>query len=172
MSILPYKILIVGDGGVGKTTYIKRFHEGKFEQKYVPTMGVEVTPIPVRTNRGNRILNIWDCAGQEKFGGMGWGYYPGAHAAIIMFDVTSRLSYKAVKHWYKDIQKKCPGIPVVICGNKADCKDRKVKPKDITYPQEHNLQFYLISAKSNYNFEKPFLYLLRQLEDDEELRFV
>jgi hypothetical protein len=84
-------------------------------------------------------------------------------AAIIMFDVTARVTYKSVPHWYKDLVRVCENIPIVLCGNKVDCKDRKVKPKDIHFHRKKNLQYYDISAKSNYNFEKPFLYIAKKL---------
>jgi GTP-binding nuclear protein Ran len=80
-----------------------------------------------------------------------------------MFDVTARVTYKSVPHWYKDLVRVCENIPIVLCGNKVDCKDRKVKPKDIHFHRKKNLQYYDISAKSNYNFEKPFLYIAKKL---------
>jgi len=135
-------------------------------------MGVEVNPLPFYTNLGQVIFNCWDTAGQEKFGGLRDGYYIGGQAAIIMFDVTARVTYKSVPIWHKDLQRVCETIPIVLCGNKVDCKDRKVKPKDITYHRKKNLQYYDISAKSNYNFEKPFLYLIRKLAGNPDCVFV
>lgn len=106
---------------------------------------------------------VWDTAGQEKFGGLRDGYYIQGQCAIIMFDVTSRLTYKNVPNWHRDVVRVCENIPIVICGNKVDIKDRKVKAKNITFHRKKNLQYYDISARSNYNFEKPFLYLARKL---------
>ncbi len=80
-----------------------------------------------------------------------------------MFDVTSRMTYKNVPNWHRDLVRVCEGFPIVLCGNKVDIKDRKVKPKQITFHRKKNLQYYDISAKSNYNFEKPFLWLARKL---------
>jgi len=76
-----------------------------------------------------------------------------------------------VPHWYKDLTRVCENIPVVLVGNKIDSKDRKVKPKDIRFHRAKNLQYYEISAKSNYNFEKPFLFLLRRLTGDPNVVF-
>src|SRR5690348_2044181 len=89
-------------------------------------------------------------------------------AAIVMFDVTSRMTYKNVPNWHRDLVRVCENIPIVLCGNKVDIKDRKVKPKQITFHRKKNLQCklkfllaflyfdqlldYDISAKSNYNF--------------------
>jgi GTP-binding nuclear protein Ran len=135
-------------------------------------MGVEVNPLPFSTNLGRVIFNCWDTAGQEKFGGLRDGYYIGGQAAIIMFDVTARVTYKSVPMWHKDLTRVCEGIPIVLCGNKIDCKDRKVKPKDIQFHRKKNLQYYDISAKSNFNFEKPFLYIFRKLAGDQNAIFV
>lgn len=66
--------MLVGDGGVGKTTFVKRHLSGEFEKKYVPTLGAEVHPMPWTTNRGKLIFNVWDTAGQEKFAGLRDGY--------------------------------------------------------------------------------------------------
>jgi GTP-binding nuclear protein Ran len=167
-----FKLLLVGDGGVGKTTFVKRHKTGEFEKKYVATMGVEVHPIPFYTNLGPIIFNCWDTAGQEKLGGLRDGYYIGGQAAIIMFDVTARVTYKSVPHWHKDLVRVCENIPIVLVGNKVDCKDRKVKPKDIFFHRKKNLQYYDISAKSNYNFEKPFLYVARKVTGTADLSFV
>lgn len=115
---------------------------------------------------------MWDTAGQEKFGGLRDGYYIQGQCAIIMFDVTSRVTYKNVHNWHRDLVRVCEGIPIVLCGNKVDVKDRKVKAKTITFHRKKNLQYYDISAKSNYNFEKPFLWLARKLVGDANLEFV
>jgi len=93
-------------------------------------------------------------------------------AAIIMFDVTSRVTYKNVPNWHRDLVRVCENVPIVLCGNKVDIKERKVKAKMITFHRKKNLQYYDISAKSNYNFEKPFLWLARKLVGDPNLVFV
>lgn len=169
---VTFKLVLVGDGGVGKTTFVKRHLTGEFEKKYVATLGVEVHPLAFTTNLGPITFNVWDTAGQEKFGGLRDGYYIQGQCAIIMFDVTSRITYKNVPTWHKDLVRVCENIPIVLCGNKVDIKDRKVKAKAITFHRKKNLQYYDISAKSNYNFEKPFLWLARKLAGDSSLEFV
>jgi GTP-binding nuclear protein Ran len=101
-----------------------------------------------------------------------------------MFDVTSRITYKNVPNWHRksrnyspltlpgDLVRVCEGVPIVLCGNKVDVKDRKVKAKAITFHRKKNLQYFDISAKSNYNFEKPFLWLARKLSGNPSLEFV
>jgi len=74
-DIPTFKCVLVGDGGTGKTTFVKRHLTGEFEKKYVATLGVEVHPLVFNTNRGSIRFNVWDTAGQEKFGGLRDGYY-------------------------------------------------------------------------------------------------
>lgn len=135
-------------------------------------------------NFGGIQFDVWDTAGQEKFGGLRDGYYINGQCGIIMFDVTSRITYKNVPNWHRtlnppyltdlvymltkplllgDLVRVCEQVPIVLCGNKVDVKERKVKAKTITFHRKKNLQYYDISAKSNYNFEKPFLWLARKL---------
>mmetsp|Transcript_81004 Transcript_81004/g.148060 ORF Transcript_81004/g.148060 Transcript_81004/m.148060 type:complete len:214 (+) Transcript_81004:52-693(+) len=167
-----FKLVLVGDGGVGKTTLVKRHLTGEFEKKYIPTLGVEVRPLTFATNCGPLNFNVWDTAGQEKFGGLRDGYYIQGQCAIIMFDVTSRITYKNVPNWHRDIARVCENIPTVLVGNKVDVKDRQVKAKNIQFHRKRNLQYYDLSARSNYNFEKPFLWLARRLANQPNLQFV
>jgi GTP-binding nuclear protein Ran len=89
-----------------------------------------------------------------------------------MFDVTSRITYKNVPKWYKDLTRVCENIPIVLIGNKVDIKDRKVKAKQITFHRKKGIQYYDVSAKSNYQFERPFVYLLRRIVGDPALYLV
>ncbi|KJZ69471.1 GTP-binding nuclear protein GSP2 [Hirsutella minnesotensis 3608] len=167
-----FKLVLVGDGGTGKTTFIKRHLTGEFEKKYVATLGVEIHPLGFSTNFGTIQFEVWDTAGQEKFGGLRDGYYINGQCGIIMFDVTSRITYKNVPNWHRDLVRVCESIPIVLCGNKVDVNERKVKAKTITFHRKKNLPYYDISAKSNYNFEKPFLWLSRKLLGRPQLEFV
>ena len=171
-QIPEFKLVLVGDGGVGKTTFVKRHLTGEFEKRYIATLGVEVHPMPFFTNHGQVNFNVWDTAGQEKLGGLRDGYYIGGNCGIIMFDVCSRITYSNVPKWYKDLTRVCEAIPIVLVGNKVDVRDRKVKAKQITFHRTKNLQYYDISAKSNYQFEKPFVWLLRRMINDAQLSLV
>ncbi|CAE6504563.1 unnamed protein product [Rhizoctonia solani] len=169
-AIPTFKLVLVGDGGTGKTTFVKRHLTGEFEKKYIATLGVEVHPLAFTTNFGTICFNVWDTAGQEKFGGLRDGYYIQGQCGIIMFDVTSRITYKNVPNWHRDLERVCENIPLVLCGNKVD--ERKVKTGAVTFHRKKNLQYFEISAKSNYNFEKPFLWLARKLVGNNALEFV
>jgi GTP-binding nuclear protein Ran len=167
-----FKLVLVGDGGTGKTTFVKRHLTGDFEKRYIATVGVDVHPLTFMTSRGKVCFNVWDTAGQEKFGGLRDGYYIGSDCGVIMFEVTSRQTYRNVPNWHRDVTRVCDNIPIVLVGNKVDAPDRQVKAKMITFHRRKNLQYYDISAKSNYNFEKPFLYICRKLTGDPNCNFV
>lgn len=161
------KIVLIGDGGVGKTNYLNRLQTGNFENKYIATMGVEINPLDYwETNNPNYIFNMWDCAGQEKYG-FNKQYWKDADGVIVMFDLTSRLSFKNIHYWIENINNIVPNIPIIICGNKIDVNKKyiKIKEKDIEtlkyqYPE---YPFFNISAKSCYNIEDPILSLREKL---------
>lgn len=164
-----YKIVLVGDGGTGKSSYVARLNCEGFLKEYVATLGVEKSEILVDTSHGEALVVLWDTAGQEKLGPLRDGYYKGADAAIIFFDVTSRVTYKNVPNWHKDIHRVEADIPVVLCANKIDVKERKVKGKSITYPSKHKIGFYEISVKDRISLKQPLEYLLQQLTKEPEL---
>ena len=97
-------------------------------------------PLVFYTSRGRIIFNVWYTPGQENLGGLRNAFYMQAQCAIIMFDVTSRVTYKNVNSWHRNLVHVCGDIPIVLCGNNVDVKDRKVKAKSITFNRRRNLQ--------------------------------
>jgi GTP-binding nuclear protein Ran len=166
------KLILVGDGGVGKTTLVKRHQTGEFEPKYIPTLGVEISYLTFHTSRCLLTFEVWDTAGQERFGGLREGYYFEADCAILMFDLTSAASYRSVPNWHRDIVRQCPEIPIVLVGNKADSAERAVPTKRVSFHKENQMEYFEISARTNYRFELPFLWLARKLMDDSGLEIV
>jgi len=153
-----HKIIVVGEGGVGKTSFIRRHTTGEFKPQYVATNGMETTPYPEKEIYP---FVFWDCAGQKQFEGLREGYYIGADAAILMFDVTFTSTYKNLEKRYRDIRRVCGNIPIVLVGNKTDMKQQcKIWSHAVDF---HGLQYYPISSKSNSNFELPLKYLLKKL---------
>lgn len=171
-GVVTKKIVLIGDGGTGKTTFVKRHKTGEFTRQYVATIGAETYMLPFYTNYGQINFNVWDTAGQEKFGGLRDAYYIGADGGIIMFDTTSRITYKNVPNWYRDLKNICPDIPLCLCGNKVDAVGRKIKPAHMKDRKSMNMAYFDISAKSNYNYEKPFLYLTKKILNNPNIFFV
>jgi len=161
-----YRIIILGDKGVGKTSLIKRHSTGDFTEEYVTTKGNNMHSLKIQTNSGLVTLNIWDLELLDTAKNCL------ADAFIIMFDVTNQDSYKNVNKWYQAAKLDNKNAPIVLCGNKVDRKNRHVSSESINFHREHKLQYYDISAKSNFNFEKPFLSILRELKKSDTLQFV
>ncbi len=91
-----FKLVFVGDAGVGKTTFLNRHLTGEFIERYDATRGVDVDPLDFSTNHGRIRFNVWDTAGQEKLRGLGDEYYKAADCAVVFCDITSLLSWKSV----------------------------------------------------------------------------
>ncbi|CAL4069351.1 unnamed protein product, partial [Meganyctiphanes norvegica] len=167
-----YKVVIIGDGGTGKSSYVARLQSEDFYHEYVATMGVEKCTISVETTHGEFTLVLWDTAGQEKLGPLRDGYYADADAAILFFDVTSRVTYKNIPGWHKDIVRVSPDIPIVLCANKVDVQERKVKSKSIKYHDKYRMGFFEISVKKRTLLQEPLEYLLQQLSKEPELKVI
>ncbi|OEH75194.1 GTP-binding nuclear protein ran [Cyclospora cayetanensis] len=169
-QVPEFKLILVGDGGVGKTTLVKRHLTGEFEKKYIPTLGVEVRPLRFSTNFGPIVFNVWDTAGQEKFGGLRDGYYikVGLGCGVCL---EARRTVFGVR--FEGTGSADSVFEVLWSDNYAwvDVKDRQVKARVIQFHRKKNLQYYDISARSNYNFEKPFLWLARRLTNQASLTF-
>jgi GTP-binding nuclear protein Ran len=170
-DIRTIKVVILGDSGVGKTAFLKRQCNGAFEMKYNASTGVEISSLNFDTNKGTVIFNVWDCAGQEEFDGIRDGIRKGhwimAQIFIVMFDVTSFMSYRNAKGKISLIRRIYPDIPIILCGNKVDCQYRKVKVEDIADYCEFNCDAYCdISVRSKLNLETPFQRILQLLDED------
>ncbi len=167
---LQYKFILIGGRGVGKTAFLKRHLTGQFSSDYKPTLENESHLLKFNTNYGLVTLNVLDSVDDSC--------YAGTDAAIYMFDLTSPETYRQAENKVLQLLRVLPELPIIICGNKCDIKERKVKPRDITI--HHHLEtkvgrkflYYDISSMSNYNFEKPFLSLLRQITGHSDLVFV
>lgn len=190
MSALPpFKTIVVGDGCTGKTTFVTRHVSGEFRKQYIATIGVEIRQIPftIISQRYPQptevVLNFYDTAGQEKFGGLRDGYYIDSDACLLFFDVTSRTSYKNVETWYRDVVRICPSradklgsgepkpLAVVLVGNKCDSRERQVRSQNVRFHRTKNIPYVEISAKSNFNYEAPIILLLKSLLEDTTVQF-
>jgi GTP-binding nuclear protein Ran len=155
ISIPPtFKLVLVGDGGVGKTVMLRKFQTDTFNPKYIATLGVEVEPI---TLSNNVRFNCWDTAGQEKFGGLRAGYYIQAHCAFVMLDLTSRLTLKNVPHWIRDVKQMAPDAKIIVLGNKKDCvSSRKVSAEQVRSYIGDAFPYFEISAKTGEGIKDAF----------------
>ena len=167
---MNYKIVLFGDKGVGKTTFLKRHLTGEFSKSYIATLGVDVIPLRFNTNYGPLVFNVWDCAGDEKFKGLDDGYYINADGAILMFDQSSEVSPVSVGRLHNKFTRVSKG-PVILCGSKYDTRNPESINEIGNLVRTLNLTYYDISSKSDYNYDKPFLTLARKLTKKPNLVF-
>ena len=121
MGKLPVlKVVIAGDGNVGKTSLVRRYCEGKFEVSRVATIGVDFQTQIVKLPSGQVKLSIWDMAGQERFRVVRGGFYRGSLAAALVFDITNPSSLTNLEKWYQEISEVAPNQKFMIVGNKID----------------------------------------------------
>lgn len=177
-----FKLLLLGDSGTGKTTFLQRHFSGAFEERHLTpstNLSAKVYPLVFHTNYGRIVFNVCDTAGDATKSGRvrEEGYdipIHGAECSIIFFDTTSRISYKNVSNWYRGLQhaRVDSKIPTVLCANKIDINDRKVKSDAARFHREHHLPYCEISTNYNHEIHVPFLSLARILVGDDELGFV
>lgn len=121
MATIPVlKILIVGDGNVGKTSLVRRYCTGMFSTSRVTTIGVDFQTQVVRLPQGEVKLSIWDLAGQDRFQVMRPGFYKGGRAGALVYDVTDLDSFKDLGRWRQELIEVVPNQPMVVVGNKID----------------------------------------------------
>jgi Ras-related protein Rab-11A len=119
-----FKVIVVGDAAVGKTSLMYRFVHGTFQKDYKMTIGVNFATKLLRLENGTNVkLSIWDTAGQERFHFLLPSYYDGSSGGMIVFDVTRRESFQNLPKWLDQVRGKVNNIPLLLVGNKADLGD-------------------------------------------------
>jgi len=153
-----FKLLIIGDSGVGKSSLLVRFADNQFSGNYITTIGVDFKIRTIELN-GERVkLQIWDTAGQERFRTITSTYYRGTHGVIVVYDVASGDSFANVKRWLHEINQNCDEVSRILVGNKCDDPDRRVVLKEdaTRFANQMGIQLFETSAKENINVEEMF----------------
>jgi len=162
------QLIIIGDSGVGKTSFMDRFVENtpEFRQSFNPTVGIDFKVKTVVVD-GKRVkLQIWDTAGQEKFNSITTAYYRSARGAIIMYDVTRPVTFKSLEKWFQLMSEHGRGdVEVAIVGNKCDLSgDKRVDSRQgESTATKLGCHFYESSAKDNLNIENVFMGVVRNI---------
>ncbi|MFD8354926.1 GTP-binding protein [Streptomyces coelicoflavus] len=169
MDARQYKVVLLGDGAVGKTAFVKRLLTGEFQSSYTPTASNEAVPLTVDASDGTKlVLNVWDFGCKSPLD----EYIVGADAALLMFDMSSRITLKNLSSWWKRVEGNTTGtdVPAVVIGNKSDT-NRPIKSSEIPLMLPRGISpFYAeISAKDNTNLVEPLLYLVRRFTGQGDL---
>jgi len=153
-----FKILLIGDPAIGKSSILLRFSDDIFTQSYITTIGIDFR-IRLINHNGTKIkLQLWDTAGQERFRSVATAYYRGASGIMVIYDVTDPQSFKNVDQWFKEIDIHAPDTIKMLVGTKADLvESRKIEYKaGLDIANAHSVKFFETSAKSGFNIDKVF----------------
>lgn len=192
----PFTVLIIGADNVGKTSFMESLSggtaprlprltadlfryddnesEAESDRRREECYGA-VRSVDFATTSGLVQFNMKDACtlSSKKWWKMRDIIYSGAHAAIIMFDLTHRITYKSVSNWYRDVIRTVGRIPIVLVGTKSDLTaERRVKPKSITFHRKKSIPYFEVSLKTPNSFAQPFLWLAQRMSGDDDLAFV
>jgi GTP-binding nuclear protein Ran len=162
-----FKVLVVGCPGVGKTALLAQLTSGVFPSAYEPTRGVRDHVVRFSNDTA---LHCFDVPGESIEDDMIDEALVGAHAALLMFDVTNRISYKSVPEWWRKVQRVCGDIPMALVGSKVDDDaNRKVSPKMLIFHRKVNIPYFEVSSAAMYNVARPIAWLVAKLLNDPSL---
>ena len=156
-----YKVIVIGDPAVGKTSLLTKFATNQFEERYIATVGVNILKEPITLVSENATINLmfWDIAGQPQFYMLHRPYFNGADAMLLVFDITRSSTFSNVNNWYNTAVKYgLSHIPRILIGNKIDLKeDRKIiKPMSEHLSEKLDAPCYETSALTGDNIKEVF----------------
>ncbi|KAF7212177.1 ras-related protein Rab-8B [Nothobranchius furzeri] len=161
-----FKLLLIGDSGVGKTCLLFRFSEDAFNTTFISTIGIDFKIRTVDLD-GKRIkLQIWDTAGQERFRTITTAYYRGAMGIMLVYDITNEKSFDNIRNWIRNIEENASAdVERMVLGNKCDMNDQRQvsKERGEKLAIDYGIKFLETSAKSSINVENAFLTLARDI---------
>ena len=156
---ITFKILTIGESGVGKTCILRRFVEDKFLKNHLATIGIDFKTKTLNINNQEIKLKIWDTAGQERFRNITTQYYKGADGIVLVYDVTDEASFDKIKDWMDQILSNTnkDEICLILLGNKCDIEKRSISyEQGKTLANELQVNFFETSAQTGQNIKDAF----------------
>ena len=158
---LSFKIIVIGDSGVGKSCLTMKATKNYFENYYSPTVGFEFFTFNVKIKDKNIRLQIWDTCGQEVYRSLISGFYRNASLAILVYSIDNSESFKNLESWLHEVKTQgTPNVKIFLIGNKKDLEEKRVisfeQAKDFNKEHELNM-FFETSAKTGFNAQKIFV---------------
>ena len=154
-----FKILLIGDAGVGKSSILLRFTDDAFEEHLASTIGVDFKVKTVQLGGKTVKLTIWDTAGQERFRTLTSSYYRGCHGIILVFDVNERSSFDNLKQWLDELElySTTAHSSKLLVGNKIDLEDRQVTEQEATdFARQQAMMYLECSARTRVGIRQAF----------------
>ena len=161
------KLLLIGDSSVGKTNFIFRFVENRFQTVHLTTIGFDFKSkiVTLPNSKKTLKLQIWDTAGQERYMSLNQNLFLKVHGVILMYDISNRESFDHLTKWLDLIKDAINDIPIVLVGNKIDKEEERL----VSYNEgeqlakELNISFFESSGKENKNVKEPFYSLCEEI---------
>ncbi|KAJ4940742.1 hypothetical protein JOQ06_027037 [Pogonophryne albipinna] len=165
-KICQFKLVLLGESAVGKSSLVLRFVKGQFHEFQESTIGAAFLTQTVCLDDTTVKFEIWDTAGQERYHSLAPMYYRGAQAAIVVYDITNTDTFTRAKNWVKELQRQAsPNIVIALAGNKADIANKRVVDlqEAQTYAEDNSLLFMETSAKTAMNVNEIFMAIAKKL---------
>jgi len=163
-----FKLLLIGDSGVGKSCLLLRFSDGTFNESFISTIGVDFKIKTIELDGKKIKLQIWDTAGQERFQTITSSYYRGAHGIILVYDITDPRSFENIHKWLQEIETHSGGAVLkLLVGNKCDLESQRAVPtaKGQEFADSLQIPFIETSAKDVVRVDEAFLMLIKNIRD-------
>lgn len=167
-----FKLLLIGDSGVGKSCLLIRFADDRYDESYISTIGVDfkIRTIELDEDGSKKTvkLQIWDTAGQERFRTITSSYYRGAHGIIIVYDCTEKETFENVRQWLEEIERYAfDNVNKLLIGNKSDLTERKAVDTAVAkeFADQHGMPFFETSAKNATNVEQAFTQMAVEIKN-------
>ena len=160
------KILIVGDSTVGKTNFIKKYVENKFNESYFASTGIDLITTSIKIEGKSFKIQIWDTAGQEKYRAMTKNLFLKTQGIVIIFDISNEISFINLKSWMNGIKEECSAdIPMILVGNKLDLEDKRVidKERAMEFAKNEKLEYIETSSKTGENINKALSLIIEKI---------
>ena len=161
-----YKLLMIGDSGVGKSSLLLRFASDQFEDSHMTTAGLDFKIRTVEVDGKVVKLQMWDTAGQERFRTITSSYYRGAQGIVVVYGLDDKKSFENVKQWVEEIDRYAgEGVVKLLVGNKCDVEARQVTREEAEkFAEELKMRYMETSAKTGENVEETFMLTAREIK--------
>ncbi|XP_064645945.1 ras-related protein Rab-11B-like isoform X2 [Lineus longissimus] len=161
-----WKVVLIGDSGVGKSNLLSRFTRNEFNLESKSTIGVEFATRSIQVDCKTIKAQIWDTAGQERYRAITSAYYRGAVGALLVYDIAKHLTYENVERWLKELRDHADNnIVIMLVGNKCDLRHLRAVPTEEAraFAEKNNLSFIETSALDSTNVEAAFQNILTEI---------